>query len=211
MASDFLPDAEAQYKIWLDNFVAQCDLNKTVLGLSTSALASIMDEYEVYGSSYAEATTTKEVLKGLTTSKNKNRQKMSGTVRSYAKLWKANPAIPSAVIGALGIQTSSTSGPVVTVTGLDVVGCDDGVNKLSWNRNGNSSGTMFIVEYRLDGATSWTFAGAVTKTTFAHDEQTPGVTVWYRIIATRAGTNSAPCAPKPAYGNLDDTALSVAA
>lgn len=211
MASDFLPDAEGQYKLWLDNFVLQCEINAVDLGLNTTALAAINSEYEAFNTSLSDTITAKEVLKGLTTTKIKNRQKMSGTVRSYAKLWKANPAIPSSVIGALGIQTSSTSGPVVTVTGLDVVGCDDGVNKLSWNRNGNSPGTMFIVEYRLDGATSWTFAGAVTKTTFAHDEQTPGVTVWYRIIATRAGVNSAPCAPKPAYGNQDETTLSVAA
>ena len=211
MAADFLPDAEAQYKAWLDNFVAQCELNATVLGLSPAALSVISDEFNDYGSIYASANSAKEVLKGLTTEKIKNRQKMSATVRSYAKLWKANPAIPRTVIGALGIQTSSTSGPVVTVTGLDVVGCDDGVNKLSWNRSSNSPGTMFIVEYRLDGVTNWTFAGAVTKTSFAHDEQTPGVTVWYRIIATRAGVNSAPCAPKPAYGNLDETTLSVAA
>ena len=139
------------------------------------------------------------------------RADVTAIVRKYAREFKANPAVSNGLLTSLGIVTNSASGPVTQVTGLQVTGCADGVNKLTWNRSGNSAQTIFIIEYKTDAETDWGFAAAITKTSFNHEDQTPGELVWYRIIASRAGTNAVPSLPVAAYGATSTPPLTVAA
>ncbi len=211
MASDFIPDGEAQFNTWLQNFSLQCVDNDAVLDLSAQDLVKIQTDAEDYTASYVVQAAAKDALKGATSERTKKRKSATAMARAYAKRFKSNPGVSNQLLGDLGILSSSSSGPVVTVDGFDVMGCDNGVNKLTWDRNGNANGTTFIIEFSKNAGTTWAFAGAVSKVTFSHEGQTPGQTTWYRVISNRAGISSAPTAPKAVYLDGGDTTLTLAA
>jgi hypothetical protein len=102
-------------------------------------------------------------------------------------------------------------GPVVVVSGLNITGCDDGVNMLKWDRSGNANGTMFLIESSLNGQTGWELVDVTTKVTYDHIDQIPGQRQFYRIKSKRASTTSPACPPEVVYANGGEGGLSVAA
>jgi hypothetical protein len=96
---------------------------------------------------------------------------------------------------------------------LQVNGCANGVNELRWNRTGNAPTTIFFVENRLAGSTTWGFVAAITGTRFNHMGQTPGQEQYYRVTSIRAGVNSAPTPQVGVYipEGEGDTTLEIAA
>jgi hypothetical protein len=208
---DFIPDTEAQFTSWYQNFITQCEKHEAVLGLDSESYGALAIENSAYNTAYSAVVSGKEELKGKTATKNLRKKASVATIRSYAKQWKSNPAIPAAVLNDLGIVATSTTGPVATVTGLDVTGCDDGVNNLTWNRTGNVSGTNFIIEAKIGSTGNWFFVGSTTKVKFDHTGQVPGQLVWYRITSSRAGENSVPCPAVAVYGPSASGELRVAA
>lgn len=208
---DYLPDGEANFKGWLENFITQVGTYDAELGLSVPQYSALVALANSFNTDYATANTAYEAAKAATAEKVLSRKEVTAAVRSYAKLWKANPAISPGILNALGVVATTTSGPVTMVTFLNVTGCGDGVNKLTWNRNGNAQGTNFIIESKPEGATTWAFTASTTKTSFNHTNQIPGVEVFYRIISTRAGENAGPCPPVAAYPNAGDSELKLAA
>jgi hypothetical protein len=208
---DYLPDGEAQFLIWFNNFIVQCEKYEAELGLDAPTLGELNTLNSTYNTKLTASATAKELLKSSTADKLVARKAAASKVRSYANQWKADPTLTPAILNALGIVATSTSGPVTMVTGLNVNGCGDGVNKLTWNRNGNAPGTSFIIESRVEGTATWAFTASTTKTSFNHTNQIPGLQIWYRIISTRAGVNAGPCPAVTVYGNPGDTELRIAA
>lgn len=211
MSSNYIPDGEAQFYTWLQKFSSECAENATALGLTPTELLEIQTQAETYAYSYSIQLAAKDALKGATAVRTTDRKNATAVVRAFAKEFKANPAISQQLLGDLGILSSSTSGPVVKVTDLNVVGCDDGDNRLTWDRNGNADGTTFIIEFSKNAGTTWTFAGAVSKTNFIHEGQTPGQTTWYRVTSNRASVSSGPTAPKAVYLDGGENTLTIAA
>lgn len=209
--NDFLPREDSQLQNWLDNFITACSNNEEVLGLAAEQIGQITLQINAFDTGMTNVTSTKAAAKSAVTGKNTAKSTISSTVRTYAKQFKADPSIPASVLSELGIVSNAGNGPVVTVTSLTVIGCDDGVNKLKWDRNSNASGTLFIIEYKLQGQANWGIAGAVTKSTFDHVDQVPGQTVYYRVVSTRGGQTSNPTASVVAYGNTSGPGLSIAA
>lgn len=196
---DYVPNGEAQYDTWLARFVAYCVANEKELGLSPEVIAEITALRDSYSEAFKESYALKHALKGATKQKVTTRKNATNAVRSLANQFKANPAISQNSLGELGLLTSKESHPVRSVIKVDVVGFDNGTNQLKWNRNGNSSDTVFLVEYSLDLGTTWFLAGAVSRVKFIHENQIPGRTVYYRVFANRAGVTSAPTTPTVAY------------
>jgi hypothetical protein len=205
------PQEDAAMLAWLNNFAEVCGNNIAALSLNPTLLEQITDARDSYSSGLANVETTKQAYRGAVQVKGVAKTEANAVVRSFAKRFKAIPGISPGLLAELGILPNSASGPVVTVTGLTVVGCDDGVNRLKWNRTNNSDSTIFIVEFRLEGSSVWNFAAAVTKVTFMHDDQTPGQKMYYRITSVRGDQRSVPCPPVVVYGNLDNPGLSLAA
>jgi hypothetical protein len=211
MPSDFLPSEEAQLQIWYNNFVQKCEKHETVLDLNAQEFLEI-------SSASADLTTELNAVKDAQTTyrsavagKNTVKSNSIATARSFARQFKANPNVPQSVLQDLGIVANNTNNPVTMVTGLTAVGCDNGVNSLKWNRNGNSAGTQFIVEYSIGNQTNWKFAGAPTRSEFDHENQIPGTFIWYRVTATRANNYSVPCPAVSVYGSSGDGELTLAA
>jgi hypothetical protein len=210
-SSDYIPGSDQLYVAWLNNFTTVCADNTAALSLTPAELTSIQNASTTFINGVASQDAARNVYRGAVADKKDYRDEITSIVRKYAREFKANPAVSNGLLTSLGIVTSSASGPVTQVTGLQVTGCADGVNKLTWNRAGNSPQTIFIIEYKTGTETDWGFAAAITKTSFNHEDQTPGELVWYRIIASRAGTNAVPSLPVAAYGATSTPLLTVAA
>jgi hypothetical protein len=210
-SNDYLPAGEAQFKLWYDNFLAKCEEYGVDLGLTNAEITAIANLNTIYGTKITQLVSIKEVYEGAVAGKNLARKNSTANIRAFAKQFKAIQGISPEILKELGIVGSSSAGPVRTVTSLDVVGCDDGINKLKWDRNGNAQGTNFVIEYRIGNTGAWLLAGTTTKVTFNHIDQIPGQLVWYRVTASRAGTSSVPSPADAAYGPQGDTELSIAA
>lgn len=209
--SGFIPAEDAAFEQWLENFAAVCDANNTTLGLSPTEVTTIEGYSTTFNGAMNNVAQTKASFQGAVSGKNANRRTITTAVRALAREFKANPAISAELLRQLGIVSDNSAGPVRTVTGLTATGCSNGVNELKWNRNGNSPVTSFVIEYALGLSNDWNFAGVTTKTTFDHENQTPGVFLRYRVISNRAGQTSAPSDPVSIYTNGNDGALSLAA
>ncbi|MET0753255.1 MAG: fibronectin type III domain-containing protein, partial [Pyrinomonadaceae bacterium] len=68
---------------------------------------------------------------------------------------------------------------------LLVEGFSSGKNSLKWNRNGNKSGTIFIIEAKTGDETKYAIVGTTTKSAFDHKDQKPGMKQVYRVRAQR--------------------------
>jgi hypothetical protein len=209
--SDFIPDADGQFLLWYDQFLTACIENSEELGLTTTDLDKIQSFSDDFKQKLTRVVSTKSTYEGAVKGKKLSRTLATKNIRGYANRFKADLEVSPGTLRKLGVVSISSSAPVVPVSKLGVVGIETGINKLSWKRNGNSSQTMFIVEFRVAGEEKWEFAGAVSKTNFIHDGQIPGQRVWYRVTSTRASKSSVPCPAVAAYGPLESNDLSVAA
>jgi len=208
---DYLPKEDAQLRSWLENFYTQCEKYETELNLNTTILTNLASQTQGFTTNLSGVTTAKADLKSIVSEKNTSKATIVANVRGLVKDFKADPSIPASILNALEVIAQPDSGPVVSVNDVTVLGCDDGVNKLKWNRNGNTGSTLFLIESKLPSQSAWILVGAVTKTSFNHENQVPGQTRLYRIISSRAGITSAPTAPVIVYGEMGDTTLSIAA
>ena len=209
--SDFIPDADGQFLLWYDQFLAACVENSEELGLTSKELVEIQSFNDDFKQKMTRVVSTKSVYEGAVQGKKLSRTLAIKNIRGFANKFKANLEVSPGTLRELGVVCSSNSAPVVPVSKLVVVGMETGINKLKWKRNGNSSQTMFIVEFRAEGEEKWEFAGAVSKTNFIHAGQIPGRRVWYRVTSTRASKSSVPCPAVAAYGPMESSNLSVAA
>ena len=208
---DYLPSPDQQFAAWLTNFVTVCSANQATLGLTPAEFTTIATAASEFTEGLTESDASKATTKAKVASKDELRRQATAIVRTYAREFKANPNVPGPVLTNLGIVTSGAAGPVTQVTGLQVTGCADGVNKLIWNRSGNIQGTIFIVETKPQGSSTWAIAAAVTRTNFNHEDQQPGEQIWYRIVASRAGVSAVASLPVAAYGGSDSAPLTIAA
>lgn len=209
--SDFVPGSDPAFKAWLSNFAAKCELYETEIGLSAQQILTIQNQSATFSSNLDTVDAMKLELQGEVAGKDQARKIATTTARNFAKQIKGTPGVTPQILGALGIVSSNSTNPVVPVTNLSANGCSDGINRLKWNRNGNSTGTMFLIESRFENSTIWNFVAAVTKTSFNHENQTPGQTQYYRIKSTRSGITSNPSDPAVVYSNGDNASISIAA
>ena len=211
MASDFLPSEEAQLQIWYNNFVQKCEKHEAVLDLDAQEFLEISSASTSLSTELNAVKEAQTTYRSAVAEKNTVKASSIATARAYAKQFKANPNVSQSVLQDLGVVSSTPNNPVTMVTNLTAVGCDNGVNSLKWSRNGNSSGTQFIVEYSIGNQLNWKFAGAPTRAEFDHENQTPGTFIWYRVTATRANNYSVPCPAVSVYGNSENGELTLAA
>lgn len=208
---DFIPKEDGNLVGWFNNFATQCDSYSTLLGLTAAEVASIEAASSNFSTAWNGMNTAHAAAKEATTNKNTVRRNSVSLARQFAREFKANPTVPESLLEALGVVGSGGTTPVVPVTALSGVGQSDGVNQLRWNRNGNSQGTTFVVEYRIGTVGDWLFAGVTSRTRFSHTNQQPGVEISYRVIASRSGVNSVPCSPVVLYAGGGEGELSIAA
>lgn len=123
---------------------------------------------------------------------------------SRNKMIKANKKISNPIKESLNISTKVGNAAVNLTpnepTDLTVIGFYNGINRLTWKRNGNTQNTPFIIEHRFNETEAWQYLDVITATKYEHIGQTPGVKIYYRIIAKRSKTKSGHSNIAVAYG-----------
>jgi hypothetical protein len=180
---------------WITNFATTVNAHKVALGVTGPEAGAI----EAAAAAYVAALNAQEAARSAATAATeacdlKWRETME-MAALYNARFQANPSIGPALIAELGLKVHSggSSHVVYNPTNLVATGLSNGVNKLRWNANGNTSGrTTYIIQAMYNNSGSWTIVDTTTRLRFNHTSQTPGVAVQYRIIAKRGTQTSEP-------------------
>jgi hypothetical protein len=210
-SNDYVPSNDLIYKQWLANFAAKCETYETLVNFNVEQLAAVNAQNTAFATAMDDLEEAKLAYQNAVQAKDSARKSSVALARAYAKQIKGTPGVTPAIQSDFGILSNSTVGPVVVVSGLNITGCDDGVNMLKWDRTGNANGTMFLIESSLNGQTGWELVDVTTKVTYDHIDQIPGQRQFYRIRSKRGNTTSQACPPEVVYANGGEGGLSLAA
>jgi Zn-dependent M16 (insulinase) family peptidase len=208
---DYLPREDAQLQLWLTNFTSIAEANEALLELNKEDIEDLNASKAEYSQKLDGLEAAKGAQRAATNGKNKSKSNVSEKVRRLTRKFKGNPNVNETLLKSLGVVSNKKSGPVVTVTGVKVRGSNEGVNTVKFNRNGNSSSTTFVIEYKAPDSDVWLFGDAITSTKWNHDNQVPGQQIWYRVTSKRAGKRSVPSVPASAYPHTNSESISIAA
>jgi hypothetical protein len=189
MASkDYIPKKDSEMQSWTANFLTVANANLVPLGLIAGDITPITTDKGSFDTSITNSNTKQAEAKAATQQKKTARNNLNGKVRLLVRKIQANPAVTPQLKAQLGINVGdSIPTPSNPFPPTELVAVPDaiGTNKLTWNRNNNSYGTQFIVEFQHSPAIPWIFAGITTKSSFEHIGQVPGQTVFYRVKAQK--------------------------
>lgn len=191
MSSFKLPKKDGDLVTAFKNFNTAMETHGATLGYDAADEAATLGAYENFDTWNTNAAAAKEASKGASATKAAAKQSSSDVVRAYAQQIKNNPAATPEIMSAFGITVDpSSAGPVTTPTMLSAAAKIDGTCKLTWKKNGNVSGTTYVIETSSNG-TTWTFFATSTAAKFNDTNATVGTPRWYRVRAARAGQTSA--------------------
>lgn len=202
--NSYLPAKDADLQSWANNFLAVANANLAILGLTAPDVTTVSTDKGSFDASVTNNITKQAEAKSAVENKKNVRKKFELSTRNLVNKIQANPNVTSDIKAKLGITVKdSSSSPTnpITPIGLLVNPNSNGTNKLSWNRNGNSQGTIFLVEAEDKPGNPWILIGTTTKTGFDHTNQLPGKTQYYRVRAQRSDNSSDPSNEAVAYPN----------
>lgn len=209
--TDNLSDGE--FNMALANFNTVCLANTVVLGLNPGDLAAIGAAATNFNTTLNGATVAKAAAKNSVEAKEMQKKNSKAVVSKYAKIFRANALVPDNLLESLLLPHHKTPGTKTPpTTPLDLTGSADGKGLVSikWKRNGNISGTQFLVETRTDPAGDWTISGGTTQTKFQY-QAVPGSYIAFRVTASRRDLVSAPSFPYAFWENGGGASLQLAA
>jgi hypothetical protein len=141
----------------------------------------------------AERQLTEDKLSALNTEIKELRDETNKIASQINAQVKSDPTITNSTIEQLGFNVNDSVATNTTPNvplDLVVTGTSDGINTLKWSRNNNTQGTMFVIEARIGDTANYVMINAVTKSTFDHTNQIPGVKIHYRVKAKRGNLES---------------------
>jgi len=103
MAPDYIPASDAQFDEWIANFSTYCTAHTLELGLSPVQLTEIQGVNTAWHADYVAHQTAQNSARAATVAKNAIRDTAEGSVRQYAQMIQANPAMTDVHRAALGI------------------------------------------------------------------------------------------------------------
>lgn len=203
-----IPDPE--FLADLNSIISVINANKTTLGISTAEVTSLTNAINNYSTQLTAMNTARAAAKSATVQKNSARESVADLVGSWAKVWRANPAISDSLLALLMMaphNTPGTSTPPSTPTDLVAMDKGNGQVQLKWKRGNNPSGTLYWVEFKLATGAWKLLVGAKKTATVATCTQ--GQQISFRVSAVVDEMQSAPTAPVTLW--TGGGALSVAA
>lgn len=211
MPSFKLPNKDGDLVVAFKNFSGAMETYASVLNFDGADEAATQGASIAFDTANTNATLAKDAAKGAVATKSAAKQSSSEIVRGYAQRIKSNPAATPEILAAFGFTPDPASaGPVQTPTMLSAQARVDGTCRITWKKNGNISGTTYVIETSANG-TNWTFFATSTATRFDDTNATVGTPRWYRVRASRAGVNSAWSNFAVIYGGSSSGSLKVAA
>lgn len=205
---------KSQFGAWITNFQTVAAANATALGLDPAELTSISDATTEFNNSFAAQETARAAAIGATALADQGWRQALDLVASFNAQFQAIPGISPELLAELGLSVPGGGGgtvPVYAPSDLSALGCSDGINTLKWNRNGNESGTVYVIEAAYDGTSDWQIVDNSTRIRYSHSGQEPGRFVRYRVIAQRGATKSGPSNTAAVYDPSQGASLGIAA
>lgn len=216
----FLPTNDDKFAAWLQNYVTVAGNNELQLGLTGYDLAADNNALSTLVQSINDAKTARAAAKAAVKAQSASRARAAATIRAQAKRIQAQDNVPNSLLLALGLsvhQKPGTPGTVAPVRPATVSAQPhaSGTNTVNWKASGNKPGTIYVVQALMptpgvkvpfaDGApavpdNAWNYVTSVSATRFAHNDCTPGQTMYYRVIAQRGIKASVPSEAVVVYG-----------
>ena len=195
--------AEDDYLSQVRAFVEGAAMNAAALGLSPADIDLLNLEIGLLDGRLTSVVTARAALSGAVTAKEEQLTRVRKIVAMMAKTWRADPEIPDEVLDQVMVAPHSPrrviSRPNV-VTDLVINANGQGEISLKWNPNGNTKGTVYLVETSATGAGPWVVLDAVTSRKFSV-EATPGEPIWFRVRAKRGTRVGGFCTPVGLWGS----------
>jgi len=191
--ANFYPTNDAEFSVWLGNFITIANTNLIPLGLVAADITALNVLKTDIDARILAATAAREAAKAATAALKLSRKNANIQASFRGKAITANPNITNALKEQLGLNVRDTTPtPINPTIPAEVVAeaFANGTNVISWKANGNKGGTQYLVEAKFGTAASFTFVNVTTKTKLEHLNQTPGVRVVYRVKARRGDNES---------------------
>ncbi len=211
-SEDYLPTIEQNRLAWFNNFVTVATANVTLLAFTPTDLTALNGNVGGYTTAVTISATTRTAYHAANKNKTAANKTVTANVRALVRRVQSNPAVTPALKTQLQINprtTPRTKTAPIAPTALLASPDADGTNTLTWNGNGNKARTTYLIEAMIGSATTFAVVGDTTAQSFAHRGQTPGVTVTYRVTASRAKMRSAPSQTAAVYNHSPAPALTL--
>ena len=193
MANKIYPSNDAEFAVWLANFINKATEHKTALNLTNPQITALEAKLVAFNANLALKQQKKEESVGQTALVRDERKDLNKDVGLLNNGFKAIDGLASNILEELGLSVNESNFGASTPSApadLVATGTSDGVNSLKWNRSGNRQGTLFIIEAKLGDSNVWVMIDAVTGSNYKHKNQTPGVKAQYRVKAKRGDLES---------------------
>lgn len=193
MATKIYPANDAEFAVWLANFIAKLTTHKAALKVSAEQISALETKLSEFNANLALKQQKKEEAVAQTKLVSNQRRDLNKNIGLLNNGFKGIDGLATNILQELGLgagENSVGAAPPAAPADLVVTGTSDGTNSLKWNRSGNRQGTTFIVEAKIGNASGWTIIDAVTGSAYKHKNQTPGVTAQYRVRAKRGELES---------------------
>ncbi len=178
----------------LANFLAQTTANATELGVTPAEVDLLTDNIAAFEAGMSSVVATKAAAKAAVTAKNEAAATLRAQIASFAQTWRANQAVKNSTLADVNVPPHATGGsttPATQPTDLNFTLPTETTVLLKWSRNGNKQGTVFNVQTSPTGTGNWTVS-KITTATKATFTGTPGTPIYFRVIAIRGQSTSAP-------------------
>jgi len=195
MDKPFYALSKPELRTMMQNFTTVATANSVVLGLTPGQVLEIGGQNTLFNTSLNDQTAAQAAARGAVSDCTTERNDTVDLLSRFNGIFKANMAVSNELLALLGLPPRNQGGdhlPVFAPTNLAGLGCSNGVNALTWERNGNFPGVNYVVEAAYDGGTVWEIIDVVPTTKMDHFDQTPGREVAYRVYAKRRNIKSPP-------------------
>lgn len=179
--------SNSEFKVLLDEFITKTDGKEADYGLTKALVEQIIAANATFGADINAQALKKAEAKAATTKVNGSRENLD-ELYAKAKRTAKDSGVSADKLAEINFEANDTGKSAISPqTPLDLLveGFSSGKNALKWNRNGNKSGTIFIIEAKTGDESKYSIAGTTTKSTFDHKDQKPGVRMIYRVRAQR--------------------------
>ena len=188
MAGTYYPTKDAEFSIWLGNFISVASGNLTALGLVAADIDPVKSIQPTYAANLSDVENKKTDLASSVETKDATKAFIIQNTRIIVNKIQANPAVTPALKAKLGISTrDGGQNPTHPIPPADLIAdlLSDGRIELKWNRNGNAPSTKFVVECSVSGTKEWKLLDVVTKTSYIHAGHPLGTPIKYVVRARR--------------------------
>jgi hypothetical protein len=106
---DYIPDSDAEFDTWFNNFMTVLNKKQAALGLAASDMAALTSELAGWNADYPAFVTARSELAAATQTKNQRRASSKAMLRKMVRVLQANPNMTDTDRAELDITVPDTT------------------------------------------------------------------------------------------------------